>query len=68
MMTKKVFHRIGNHIINQYEIRRVELLAPRKCPEDCMPIPKARIWFKDGTKLEVRCKRVPAFIEYLLLS
>ena len=67
-MNKKVFHRLGNHIINQYEIRRVELLKPRTCPEGCMPIPKARIIFKDGTKLEVRCKRVPAFIEYLLTS
>ena len=68
MLTKKVFHRIGNHIVNQYEVRRVELLRPRACSEGCVAIPKARIWFKDGTKLEVTCKRVPTFIEYLLAS
>ena len=67
MLTKKVFHRLGNHVINQYEIRRVELLPPKRCPEGCVAIPKVRVWFKDGTKLEVTSERVPTFIEYLLV-
>jgi hypothetical protein len=68
MLTKKVFHRVGNHIINQYEVRRVELLSGKVCLEGCEAIPKARIWFKDGTKIEVTSKHVPTFIQYLLCS
>lgn len=30
---KQAFYRVGNHIINQYEVRRVELLKKKPCPE-----------------------------------
>lgn len=62
-MNKKVFYRLGNHWINQYEVRRVELLKPTaRCPKTCIPIPKATIWFKDNTEITVTSKRVPAFL------
>lgn len=68
MLTKKVFHRVGNHIINQYEIRRVELLKGASCPEGCESIPKGAIYFKDGTKIIVTSKHIPMLIARLLES
>lgn len=66
MLTKKAFYRIGNHIVNQYEVRRVELLKPKACPDGCIPIPKATIHFKDGSKIHVTSMKVPSFIEFLV--
>jgi hypothetical protein len=66
MMTKKAFHRIGNHIVNQYEVRRVELHKPKACPDGCVATPKATIHFKDGSCIQVTSVRVPAFIEFLI--
>lgn len=66
MLTKKAFHRVGNHIINQYEVRRVEILKGASCPEGCEAIPKAAIHFKDGSKITVTSKHIPMLCARLL--
>lgn len=66
MLTKKAFHRVGNHIVNQYEVRRVEILKGASCPEGCGAIPKATIYFKDGSKITVTSKHIPTLIVRLM--
>lgn len=65
--TKKAFHRVGNHIVNQFEIRRIEVLKPtRSCPIGCVPISRAKIVFKDGTAVLVQHEHVKQLMHALL--
>lgn len=63
---KQAFYRVGNHIINQYEVRRVELLKGKPCPDGCIAIPRATIYFKDGTKITVASTQVSLFVKGLM--
>lgn len=56
---KQVFKRVGNLVVNQYEVREVRLCNPRYC------YPKVQITYKDGTKATASGSNVPSFVKWL---
>jgi len=58
---KPAFFRIGERIVNRYEVREVQLGA-----ETTTCAPTATVTYKDGSKVKVRGCRVPLFVEWIL--
>lgn len=61
MSNKPAFYRVGNRVINRYEVREVRFIeASGAC------YPQAEVTYKDGTKVKVTGSRVPMFIDWIL--
>ena len=59
-MAKSAFYRVGNRLINRYEVRDVLIQEPQP-----FGYPRAVITYKDGTKVKVVGTRVPMFITWI---
>jgi hypothetical protein len=60
LMGKSVFYRVGNHIVNQYEVRSVEVLKPT-----AGKLPKVLVTYKNGDSTVIVSKGVPKFIAWI---
>lgn len=56
---KPAFYKVGNYIINRYEVRQVRLIEPN-------PYPAAIVTYKDGSRIKVTGTRVPMFVNWVL--
>lgn len=57
---KPAFYRVGNRLINRYEVRDVLIQEPQP-----FGYPRAIVTYKDGTKVKVAGTRVPMFITWI---
>jgi hypothetical protein len=61
-MNKPAFFKVGNRVINRYEVREVNLREP----VPSIGYPRAIVTYKDGSRVMITGSRVPMFVTWIL--